>query len=92
MKAILPVTEKNGEKITEKMMLFDTETAKKVCGVKNSFGNTVEEVYLGPNGTLFLYDIKLEKIKTWNEKDIEKYIGENYPDKYEEIFRKVEEA
>ena len=91
IKAILKATKyKDGAEITRRL-LFDTEKATKICDVVNAFGYTVQTLYLSPGGWIFAEnnDGKLEVLDQKTAKD---YIGENFPDRYMELFGKVEEA
>lgn len=90
MIAILPVNEK--EKI--RMMKFDTDKSKKVCDYKNVNGVTTTIIYITENGRLFGFDTVENKIKyspDYEEK-LKKYIGETYPDSFEKIYGKAEDA
>lgn len=46
MKAVLTYTTMIDDKPVEKTRLFDTTKAKKICEIKNSFGNKVQEIYI----------------------------------------------
>ena len=45
-----------------------------------------------PGGWLFLRNNNSESLTIADQKTTRDYIGENYPDKYKEIFGEVEEA
>ena len=93
MKAILSVEIKNPDgSRRNKRLLFDTEKATEVCDVVNSFGYAVQTIFLSPGGWLFLRDNNRNKLEVGDQKTIKDYIGENYPERYAEIFGKVEEA
>lgn len=93
MKAILAYSTMIDGKEVEQMRLFDTEKAKKICDVKNSFGNKVQEIYITAKGVIFLYTTTgTGKIGVANQKEIKKWIGEHEPDKYIKFFGEVEEG
>lgn len=92
MKAILTYSTMIDGKATEQTRLFDTTRAKKICDVKNSFGNKVQEIYITDKGVVFLYTTGREKIEVADQKSIKAWIGENEPDKYIKFFGEVEEA
>lgn len=93
MQAVLSVNIKKPDGRSEnKHLLFDTEKATKVCDVINAFGYAVQTIFLSPGGWLFLRDNNRKKLEVGDQKAIKDYIGENYPERYEEIFGKVEEA
>lgn len=92
MKAILTYTTIIDDKKVEKTRLFDTEKAKKICGIKNGFGYEVKEIYITEKGVVFIHHVKDEKITVPDQKDIKRKIGENEPDKYIEFFGEVEEG
>ena len=93
MQAILSVTVQgpDGEK-KQKRLLFDTEKATEVCDVVNEFGYKVQTIFLSPGGWLFLRDNNKNKLEVGDQKTIKDYIGEHYPERYEKLFGKVEEA
>lgn len=93
MKAIFPVTktDENG-KTHEEMLMFNTETAKKLCDVVNTFGYHVQTIYLSPGGMLFAANDTGNKLETLDQNAARKYIGEKYPDIYEKHFGQVKEA
>ncbi|MCI9559345.1 MAG: hypothetical protein HFG52_08875 [Lachnospiraceae bacterium] len=93
MKAILTYKTIIDGKEVEQTRLFDTTKAKKICDVKNGFGNKVQEIYITDKGVIFLYTTtKSGKIEVADQKRIKTWIGENEPDKYIEFFGEVEEA
>ena len=93
MQAVLSVNIKKNDGSSEnKRLLFDTEKATEVCDVINAFGYAVQTIFLSPVGWLFLLDNNLNKLEFGHQKTIKDYIGENYPERYAEIFGKVEEA
>lgn len=93
MQAILSVEIKNPDgSRRSKRLLFDTEKATEVCDVINAFGYAVQTIFLSPGGWLFLRDNNRNKLEVGDQKTIKDYIGENYPERYAEIFGKVEEA
>lgn len=93
LKAVLSVSVRKSDGSSEnKRLLFDTEKATEVCDVINAFGYAVQTIFLSPGGWLFLRDNNRDELKVGDQKTIKDYIGENYPDKYKEIFGEVEEA
>lgn len=93
MKAILTYTTTKDGKAVEHTKLFDTAKAKKICDVKNSFNNKVQEIYITEKGFIFLHTtVGKGKIEIPDQKEIKKYIGENEPDKYIKFFGEVEEG
>lgn len=93
MKAILTYTTMMEDKVVEQTRLFDTTKAKKICDVKNSFGNKVKEIYITDKGVVFLYiTTGSGKLEVADQKQVKKWIGENEPDKYIEFFGEVEEG
>lgn len=94
MKAVLPVSKRNPDgSSTEEMMLFDTEKAKELCSVLNAYGNEVEKIFISQGGILFSQDTNRNgELKVENQDTARKYIGQNYPEVYEETFGKVKEA
>lgn len=93
MKAILTYTTMIDGKQTEKTRLLDTAKAKKICDVKNSFGNKVQEIYITGKGVIFLYTTAGSgKLEIADQKQIKKWIGEHEPDKYIKFFGEVEEG
>ena len=93
MKAILTYKTIIDGKEVEQTRLFDTEKAKKICGVKNGFNNTVQEIYITDKGVLFLHNtIGKGSIEDADQKRVRQWIGENEPDKYIEFFGEVEEG
>lgn len=93
MKAILTYTTMIDGKPVENTRLFNTAKAKKICDVKNSFGNKVQEIYITDKGVVFLYTTTgKEKIEVADQKEIKKWIGEHEPDKYIKFFGEVEEG
>ena len=79
-------------KAREKPMLFDTEKSKKACDVVNKFGYAVQTIFLSEKGLLFIRDNNRKKLELADQETARKYIGENYPKRYIELFGKVEEA
>lgn len=92
MKAILTYTTMIDGKAVEQTRLFDTTKAKKICDVKNSFKNKVQEIYITEKGVLFLRNINKDTLEVADQKQVKKWIGENEPDKYIEFFGEVEEG
>lgn len=93
LQAVLSVTIRKPDGSSEnKRMLFDTDKATEVCDVVNAFGYAVQTIFLSPGGWLFLRDNNRNKLEVADQKKIKDYIGENYPERYAEIFGKVEEA
>lgn len=92
MKAILTYQTMIDGKAKEETRLFDTEKAKKICGIKNGFGYEAKEIYITKKGVVFIYDVTDKKITIPDQKDIKRKIGENEPEKYIEFFGEVEEG
>lgn len=93
MQAVLTVQVKDPDgTLRNKRLLFDTDKATEVCDVVNAFGYSVQTIFLSPGGWLFLRDNNRNKLEVGDQKTIKDYIGENYPERYAEIFGKVEEA
>lgn len=93
MQAVLTVQVKDPDgNLKNKRLLFDTEKATEVCDVVNAFGYSVQTIFLSPGGWLFSRDNNRDKLEVGDQKTIKDYIGENYPDRYKEIFGEVEEA
>ena len=93
LQAVLSVNIRKPDGSSEnKRLLFDTEKATEVCDVINAFGYAVQTIFLSPGGWLFLRDNNRDKLEVGDQKTIKDYIGENYPERYAEIFGKVEEA
>ena len=93
MKAILTYTTMMEDKVVEQTRLFDTTKAKKICDVKNSFNNKVQEIYITDKGIVFLYyTTGKERLEVADQKGIKAWIGENEPDKYIKFFGEVEEG
>ena len=83
LKAILTYTTMEGGKPVEKTRLFDTTRAKKICDVKNSFKNKVQEIYITKKGIIFIHTITgNEKLEVADQEKIKAWIGKNEPDKY----------
>ena len=93
MKAILTYKTIIDGKAVEQTRLFDTTKAKKICDVKNSFNNKVQEIYITDKGIVFLYyTTGKERLEVADQKGIKAWIGENEPDKYIKFFGEVEEG
>ena len=93
MKAILTYTTMIDGKAVEKTRLFDTTKAKKICDVKNSFNNKVQEIYITDKGIVFLYyTTGKERLEVADQKGINAWIGENEQDKYIKFFGEVDEG
>ncbi len=93
MKAILTYITMTDSKPSEQTRLFDTTKARKICDVKNGFGNKVQEIYITDKGVVFLHTTAgTEKIEVADQKKIRQWIGEHEPDKYIEFFGEVEEG
>lgn len=92
MKAILTYTTMIDGKAAEHTRLFDTEKAEKICDVKNSFDNAVQEIYITEKGVLFLRDIGKDTLEVADQKRVMAWIGENEPDRYIKFFGEVEEG
>lgn len=93
MRAILPVMSRteSGENV-EHMLLFDTETAEKLCDIKNINGHVCESVYITVKGRVFLYEHVTSSIKYPDRSQILKMIAEKYPETYIKHFGEVEEG
>lgn len=93
MKAILTYSTMKDGKSVEQTRLFDTTKAKKICDVKNSFGNKVQEIYITDKGMVFLHTTTGGgKLEIADQKSIKAWIGEHEPDKYIKFFGEVEEG
>ncbi len=93
MKAILTYTTMTDGKAAERTGLFDTAKAKKICDVKNSFGNKVQEIYITDKGVVFLCTTAgTGGIEVADQKKIREWIGRHEPDRYIKFFGEVEEA
>lgn len=93
MKAILTYSTMIDGKSIEQTRLFDTAKAKKICDVKNGFGNKVQEIYITDKEMVFLYTTTGSgKLEVADQKSIKAWIGENEPDKYIKFFGEVEEG
>ncbi len=92
MKAILTYTTMIDGKAVEQTRLFDTAKAKKICDVKNSFNNKVQEIYITGKGVIFLHNIGRGTLTVADQKEAKAWIGENEPDKYIKFFGEVEEG
>ncbi len=92
MKAILTYTTMIDGKTAEQTRLFDTDKAKKICDVINTFGYKVQEIYITDKGIVFLHNISDKKLEVADQKQVKKWIGENEPDKYIKVFGEVEEG
>jgi len=79
-------------KAVEQTRLFDTAKAKKICDVKNSFNNKVQEIYITEKGVLFLRNIHKDTLEVVDPKQAKAWIGEHEPDKYIKFFGEVEEG
>ena len=93
LKAVLSVSVRKPDGSSEnKRLLFDTEKATEVCDVINAYGYAVQTIVISDGGWRFLRDNNRNKLEVGDQKTIKDYIGENYPERYAEIFGKVEEA
>ena len=93
MQAVLNVLIKvSKEESKEVPLLFDTETATKVCDIENAFGYAIETIYISPGGWLFVQNNNNKTLYVGDQKELKSYIGLNYPKRYQEIFGKVKEA
>lgn len=92
MKAVLTYTITNGDKSEEVARIFDTATATKICDVRNSFNNKVQEVYITNKGVLFVHNIFEKSLEVGDQKQLKKWVGENEPEKYIKYFGEVEEG
>ncbi len=92
MKAILTYTTLIDGKPVEQTRLFDTQKAKKICDIRNTFKNKVQEIYITKKGMLFLHNINKNTLEVADQKQTKKWIGENEPEKYIEFFGEVEEG
>ena len=57
MRAVLTYKAEIDGRMEEQARMFDTEKARKICDVKNSFGNKVKEMYMTGKGVIFQYDV-----------------------------------
>lgn len=93
MQAVLTVQVKDSDgTLRNKRLLFDIEKATEVCDVVNAFGYSVQTIFLSPGGWLFLRNNNRNTLKIGDQTQVKNYIGENYPERYLEVFGKVEEA
>lgn len=92
MKAILTYIKPVDGKQEELTRLFDTEKAEKVCDIKNTFNNKVQEIYITKKGTIFIRNINKDKLEVVDQKRVKAWIGENEPEKYIKFFGEVEEG
>lgn len=94
MKAIMPYKSKDQDgKLTEEMLLFDTETATELCDILNDFKKPIRKLYLSHGGILFSEKLNGQGgLKVEDQKWAKEYIGENCPEIYEKVFGKVKEA
>ena len=92
MKAILTYTTMIENKPVEHTKLFDTDKAKKICDVNNTFGNAVQEIYITDKGVIFYYGINDRELKIADQKIAKEWIGKNEPEKYIKFFGEVEEG
>lgn len=93
MQAVLTVKVKDPDgALRSKRLLFDTEKATEVCDVVNAFGYSVQTIFLSPGGWLFLRDSNRNTLEVGDQTQVKNYIGEHYPERYVEVFGKVEEA
>lgn len=68
--------------------LYDIEKSEKVCDIEYFPCS----IWKAAKGTLFLIDEQLMKIINTNQKSLKELIGMQSPEKYIELFVKVEEA
>lgn len=92
MKAVLTYRTTIDGKEVEQTRLFDTEKAKKICDVTNTFDYKVQEIYITGKDVLFIYNIGSKKLEVADQKKCKEWIGENEPDKYIKFFGEVEEG
>lgn len=92
MKAILTYTVTKDDKSEDETRLFNTETATKICDIKNAFKNKVQEIYITKNDVLFVLNTIENKLEIANQKECKAWIGKNEPDKYIKFFGEVEEG
>lgn len=92
MKAILTYLTMIDGKTVEQTRLFDTEKAKKICGIKNGFGNEAKEIFITEKGMVFAHCIYDKKLEIPDQKEIKEWIGKYEPDKYIKFFGEVEEG
>ncbi len=92
MRAVLTYEAEIDGRLEEQARMFDTEKARKVCDVKNSFGNKVKEIYMTGKGIIFLHDINEETLEVADQRKARKWVGEHEPDRYIEFFGEVEEG
>lgn len=92
MKAILQYQTATDGKVVKEMKFFDTEKSKKICDIRNTFGNKVKEMYISRGGIIFVYNIFGQTLEVENQEGAKADIAAKHPDKYIEIFGEVEEA
>lgn len=93
MQAVLTVQVKDPDgTLRNKRLLFDTDKATEVCDVVNAFGYSVQTIFLSQGGWLFLRDNNRNTLEVGDQTQVKNYIGEHYPERYVEVFGKVEEA
>lgn len=93
MRVILPVMcrTKSGENV-ERMLLFDTKTAEKVCDIENIHGHVYASAYKTAKGRVFLCEHGSKRIKYPDQSQILKIIAEREPETYIKHFGEVEEG
>lgn len=95
MKAILTYSVSEEDKVIKQTRLFDTDTAIKICDIKNDFDVAVQEIYITSKGILFLQNMNGDKpvsLKVPDQEQIKAWIGEHEPDEYIYRFGEVEDA
>ncbi len=55
---------------------FDTDKAKKICDIKNDFGNAVKEIYITQKGVIFFNSIYKKNLEVADQEAAKKWIGE----------------
>lgn len=88
MRAVLTVTRKDGDNITEESLMFDTDKSKKICDVKNQFNYAVQEMYLSPGGIIFIKNTKPESLEMIDQKAGEEIYRRKLPGNIYRIFRR----
>ena len=92
LRAVLTYKAEIDGRMEEQARMFDTEKARKICDVKNSFGNKVKEMYMTGKGVIFQYDVNGKALEVADQRQARKWVGEHEPDRYIEFFGEVQEG
>ncbi|WP_418963231.1 hypothetical protein [Butyribacter intestini] len=78
----------------EKTFVLDTKCSREVCKVKNVNGAVTGTMYISEKGRLFIQDAVTKELKysIAEHKANKTLLARLHPDKYEEIYGKVEEG